>query len=560
MIERMRPSWLVLVACAPLAASQTWNVQVEDPTGIYRRYDEVVSAPLAKFAGQRESMRIVDSQGHELPWQASAGELLFPASVIPGDLPVYRVTCCEKTGAFPNQIVLRRVGMRRVELGNSRFRIMIDTAVPAIVEAYPLTAGPQRILNLVETTPDTPWKNDGWSSLPEPGAFTNVELLETGPLRGRLKLSNEKVVWEFLWTAGSGALRWRVEQKHATEPIGFRFASVSASPYLPFDRFVDGSEYEWPQGPEESEPPHHDIGSRDWKKLPGGHAVYYQHAQNYGAFGIVALDGALDWKEIGTRSFRAEKVGGVTEIALSFPRWEGNITVLEARRENRVLRQPLLVRVSQPVDGAADIEKPAEREPDHRVATGVPPPAPFQPDALSLDGEWELAHGKKGAGPTSEWRRVKVPGSVHTEILPAPKYYTHEADWISYQEWWYRKSFRVPAQFMNRRLRLQFDATDYYADAYLNGTYLGRHEGYIDPYEYDVSHLVRTDAANELSVRVWTPVSYYWRHRPYTVKGSYGAVDQKPDDITPLGITRPVRLVASDPVVMREVAVNTRLV
>ena len=199
MIERMRPSWLVLVACAPLAASQTWNVQVEEPTGIYRRYDEVVSAPLAKFAGQRESMRIVDSQGHELPWQASAGELLFPASVIPGDLPVYRVTCCEKTGAFPNQIVLRRVGVRRVEVGNSRFRIMIDTAVPAIVEAYPLTAGPQRILNLVETTPDTPWKNDGWSSLPEPGAFTNVELLETGPLRGGLKLSNERVAWATFW-------------------------------------------------------------------------------------------------------------------------------------------------------------------------------------------------------------------------------------------------------------------------------------------------------------------------------------------------------------------------
>ena len=47
---------------------------------------------------------------------------------------------------------------------------------------------------------------------------------------------------------------------------------------------------------------------------------------------------------------------------------------------------------------------------------------------------------------------------------------------------------------------------------------------------------------HEILVRVWTPVDYYWRHRPYTVKGSYGAVDQKPDDITALGITRPVKL------------------
>jgi Glycosyl hydrolases family 2, sugar binding domain/Glycosyl hydrolases family 2/Glycosyl hydrolases family 2, TIM barrel domain len=556
----MHRIWLVLVACAPLAAAETWNVQLEEPTGIYRRSAEVVSAPLAKFGGKHEGFRVADEQGRELPWQASAGELLFPASVIPGQLPIYRVACCEKTGAFPNQIVLRRVGIQRIELGNSRFRLMIDAGVPAIVEAYSLTAGPQRALNLAETTPDTPWRNDGWSSLPRPGAFTKVELLESGPMRGRLKLSNGNITWEFLWTAGSGALHWRVQQTGAAVPVGFRFASVSASPYLPFDRFVDGAEYEWPQGPEEGEPPRHEIGAREWRKLPGGHAVYYQRAEDYGALGIVALDGDLDWKDTGTRYFQAEKSGAATEIALTFPRWTGDNTVLEARRENRILRQPLLVKISEPASADVAITKPAERESEYRVETVGHSAVPFQPDAISLDGVWELFHGDKGAGPQSAWTRVNVPGTVHTQILPPPKYYTHEADWISYQEWWYRKGFRTPARFAGRRLRLQFGATDYYADAYLNGTYLGRHEGYIDPYEYDVSRLIRTDAENVLTVRVWTPVTYYWRHRPYTVKGSYGAVDQKPDDITPLGITRPVRLVASDPAVIRDIAVDTRLV
>ena len=116
----------------------------------------------------------------------------------------------------------------------------------------------------------------------------------------------------------------------------------------------------------------------------------------------------------------------------------------------------------------------------------------------------------------------------------------------------------MPERFRGKRLRLEFDATDYYADAYLNGAYHGRHEGYIDPYDYDVASRLR-DGDNELLVRVWTPVDYYWRHRPYTVKGSYGAVDQKPDDITALGITRPVRLTASTAAVIRDVAVNTRL-
>lgn len=69
----------------------------------------------------------------------------------------------------------------------------------------------------------------------------------------------------------------------------------------------------------------------------------------------------------------------------------------------------------------------------------------------------------------------------------------------------------------------------------------------------------RVGESNQLLVRVWTPVSYYWRHRPYTIKGAYGAVDQKPDDITPLGITRAVRIVAGDEASIAAVAVDTRI-
>src|SRR5258708_31716847 len=134
--------WIALALCAPLAAAETWNVQVEEPTGVYRRHDEVISVPLSKFGKHRDSFRVVDEQGGERPWQAAASELLFPASVIPGELPIYRVTCCEKTAPFVNPIMLRRIGMRRVELGNNRFREMIDAGAPAIVQAYSLTPGP----------------------------------------------------------------------------------------------------------------------------------------------------------------------------------------------------------------------------------------------------------------------------------------------------------------------------------------------------------------------------------------------------------------------------------
>jgi hypothetical protein len=504
---------------AGTAAAQVWTVRIEEPTGLYRRTDEVVRVPLAKVGSHRTGYVVTDPKRRQQPWQVSGADLLFPASVVPGELPEYRVTCCTAQPAkFESRIVLRRVGMRRVELANSRFRLTIDTGIPAITEAYSLTA--RHALNYVDES--------GWTSTGGSGPMTGVELLESGPLQGRLRLTRPGESWEFVWTAASAAVRWMARR-------GFRFDAVSASPYAPFDRFVNGSEYEWPTGPEEGEPPDHDIKARDWKKLPGGHAVYYQAAENYGALGIFALDPELNWAGIGSAKFTADRGEGETSIALTFPEWRGNNTVLEARKENRILRQPLLVGPTS-VGGAG-----------HAANT---------PATLSLDGDWELAWSEKGAGPpTTGWRTVKVPGAVHTQWLGRSVIYTRAAEWVSYKEWWYRRRFRLPSTVRGKHLRLQFDATDYYADAYLNGRYLGRHEGYIDPYEYEIT----AAADNELLVRVWTPVSYYWKHRPYTIKGAYGAVDQKPDDITPLGITRSVRIVAGASSWIREVAVDTRL-
>ena len=575
-IKQLGPALLLVQAGF---AAQVWKVRVEEPTGLYPRTGEVVRVALERLGGNTSGFTVVDAEGRELPWQVTAGELLFPASLIPGELPEYRVSCCSAGSppAFENQVLLRRVGMRRVELGNSRFRVVIDTAVPAIVEAYSLAAAPHHVLNAVETSPENPralvgdihedspearkalpvpvpgvsGENTGWTSLGGSGPMSSVELLESGPLRGRLRLGRQGESWEFLWTAASGALRWRARR-------GYRFAAVSAAPYLPFDRFLDGSEYAWPSGPGGAEPPNHDIGPRAWTEVPGGHAVYYQHAENYGALGIVALDESLSWKGLGSRRFVAEKDEGDTEIAITFPHWQGRETVLEARRENRILRQPLLVEVSPPEEASLTASQPAAREQSYEVRAGAA--SPFKPESFALDGEWELAWAEKGAGPPSGgWRKVRVPGSVHAQWLLPADLYTRKAEWLSDKEWWYRRSFPIPAAWAGKRLRLQFEATDYYADTYVNGRRAGRHEGYIDPYEYDVSRLVRAGGQNEIAVRVWTPVHYYWKHRPYTIKGAYGAVDQKPDDITALGITRPVRLVASEVAFLADVAVDTRL-
>jgi len=74
-----------------VTASEVWTVRVEEPTGIYPRTNEVVAVPYSKIGGSQDGWRVVDGSGHELPWQATKDALLFPASLIQGELPEFRI-------------------------------------------------------------------------------------------------------------------------------------------------------------------------------------------------------------------------------------------------------------------------------------------------------------------------------------------------------------------------------------------------------------------------------------------------------------------------------------
>jgi beta-mannosidase len=656
---------LIGLAFSAQAQARKWAVRLEEPTGIERRDREVVRLHLkSRWRGiTANSLRVIDAQGRELPVQVHPSplmasgevwtEVLFPATLIPGELPLYTLIHApelqkkarenEGGGEYQTDIVARRIGTTRFEIANSRFHLLINLGrggtTPAIVEAYSKTAGDQRMVNLVETSPDLkeslPFgvRSAGWGTALGRGqktgdgqqekrssGFTDVQIIEAGPLRARVQLRGARLgnfieTWEFEWHADSPTLVWRSRLEPATSQpqtaaqYGFFFSAVSATPYVPFTHWMAGREVGWPDGWETDNPPHHLITEAKplgavpaLEDLPGGQVLYYNPKENYGALSFFDFDGTLKWTGMGSRQFYAAKSlyergtlnqkgiaemkreevlqgvhGWTSQIGLCFPAWKGTETLLNARSDYRRFAQPILARAGeeQTVSALPNING-APREAAYQInevafagPSSTPAVTGSAPGHLSLDGEWRLQHAEKGDGESSrfyeasfddsKWQRVQVPGSVHTQILKYPAYYTHQAEWISFKEWWYRKNFRAPHAMKGKRIRLQFDATDYYADIYLNGKLLGRHEGYIDPYEFEVGDQLNFNGDNQLTVRVWTPVDYYWRHKPYTVKGSYGAVDQKPDDITPLGITRSVRLKAYGEVLIESISTRPRL-
>ncbi len=96
----------------------------------------------------------------------------------------------------------------------------------------------------------------------------------------------------------------------------------------------------------------------------------------------------------------------------------------------------------------------------------------------------------------SGWQSHVVPGveNVLNAVEKIPEYYENGV--------WYRTSFNVSDTLAQKFARLNFYAVNYVADVWLNGTYLGWHEGGYTPFSFDVSSALRFDSANVLVVRV----------------------------------------------------------
>lgn len=208
---------------------------------------------------------------------------------------------------------------------------------------------------------------------------------------------------------------------------------------------------------------------------------------------------------------------------------------------------------------------------------------------LLLSGEdWQLVELEPGEGitkkafqegyPLSRSITAKVPGDVHWDLERAgtiPDLYygmnTKEARWVTGKEWWYQKKFSIPQEWKGKTLRLRFEAVDYLAEFWLNGQYLGKHEGQFTPFEFDVTKQALVDGENTLSVLIhpvpevvrkvidkagteWDvmnmmrPAYPFWKSM--TSSGwDWGA------DLVSMGIWQDVRLIASDEVYLSNLTV-----
>ena len=115
---------------------------------------------------------------------------------------------------------------------------------------------------------------------------------------------------------------------------------------------------------------------------------------------------------------------------------------------------------------------------------------------------------------------------------------------------WYRLRFDHRPGAGENVARLSFLGVDYFADVWLNGYFLGSHEGFFNHFEFDASRWIRA-GENLLVVKVDSPNDTNLKVRPIDktiVKGALDDWDCNDLTVNPGGIFADVRLLLSSDV------------
>lgn len=143
-------------------------------------------------------------------------------------------------------------------------------------------------------------------------------------------------------------------------------------------------------------------------------------------------------------------------------------------------------------------------------------------DIIPLDGIWQLSFDRQNQGKEKKWWESKLPNTIETQVPGnLERHDPQHNGWV-----WYERSFETPRHVgPNGKIRLKFWQVFYFAEVWINGKYIGQHEGAEDPFVFDITNALNPEGTeNRLIVRVMNPTSM--RNEPpferWTVSGAFG--------------------------------------
>ena len=150
-----------------------------------------------------------------------------------------------------------------------------------------------------------------------------------------------------------------------------------------------------------------------------------------------------------------------------------------------------------------------------RIYSTLPVATRTDKNEILLDGAWELAEAKGDFSPEVEnhaqadWIGVDMPNTVQYALVHAGKIDNpwwadnyKKLQWIQQKDWYLRRRFTIPDSWQGKQIRLDFGGVDYLAGFWLDGVFLGMHEGMFGGPTFDLTKTLAPDKEHELVVRL----------------------------------------------------------
>lgn len=162
---------------------------------------------------------------------------------------------------------------------------------------------------------------------------------------------------------------------------------------------------------------------------------------------------------------------------------------------------------------------------------------------ISLDGEWSFCYNDREIADISMLdfsHRTAVPASLYKALhiaglMPDPYMGTNNQKfhWVDEKVWYYKKTFNAKHRAEDTAF-LCFDGIGYYSKVWLNGHFLGDHEGMFGGPVCDVSEYLNYNGENEITVEF--KACNYGKKDGYDARNTNG----ENREIVPWGVSRDV--------------------
>ncbi|MCS7223647.1 MAG: hypothetical protein NZ959_03660 [Armatimonadetes bacterium] len=142
------------------------------------------------------------------------------------------------------------------------------------------------------------------------------------------------------------------------------------------------------------------------------------------------------------------------------------------------------------------------------TVSGIPKPEPPRPDWLRpswvcLNGIWSFSFDEEDKGLTERWYEKKDNWSLRI-LVPFP--WESALSGIGRKPkngiGWYHRTFQLPKDWAGKTILLCFGAVDWKATVWVNGHYVGEHEGGYSEFRLNITKAVSLSSPNSLVVRV----------------------------------------------------------